>query len=109
LQVERGTDFRAWRTQWDAYCILSGLSEQAPALQVQALTLCFSRETLLVVENLGLTAAQREKAKDIISALERHVDGHINESVERKKFRRRLQEPGENFDDYLVSLRDLVH
>jgi hypothetical protein len=30
----------------------------------------------LVVENLGLTA---EKAKDIISALERHVDGHIKE------------------------------
>jgi hypothetical protein len=61
----------------------------------------FLRETLLVVENLGLTAAQTEKAKDIISALERHVDGHINKSVERRKFRHQLQEPGENF---LVSL-----
>ena len=45
LQVDRGTDFKAWKTQWDAYCNLSGLKDQNQAMQVQALTLCFSRET----------------------------------------------------------------
>ena len=75
---------------------------------MQALTLCFSRDTLRIVDNLGLTTAQRGKTRDIIAAIERHVDGQINESVECHKFRRRIQQPGETFDDYLVSLRDLA-
>ena len=108
LQVDRGTDFKAWKTQWDAYCSLSGLKDQAQALQVQALTLCFSRETLMIVDNLGMSAAQRARASDIIQAVQQYVDGHINESVERRNFRRRTQQPGEAFDDFLVALRELA-
>jgi len=44
----------------------------------------------------------------IIAALKKYVDGHINETVERRNFRRRFQQPGESFDNYLVSLRELV-
>ena len=46
LQVHRGMDFKAWKTQWDAYISLSGLDTQAATKQVQALTLCFSHETV---------------------------------------------------------------
>ena len=49
LQVDRGSDFAAWKLQWDSYRSLSGLAEQGAATQVQALTLCFSRDTLSVV------------------------------------------------------------
>ena len=59
LQVDRGTDFRAWKSQWDAYLSLSRLSTQAASKQVQALTLCFSRETITIVENLALKEVQR--------------------------------------------------
>ena len=45
LQVDRGTDFEAWKTQWTSYSTLSGLSGESAATQVQALTLCFLRET----------------------------------------------------------------
>ena len=107
LQVDRGSDFKAWKTQWEAYCSLSGLGDQSQAKQVQALTLCLSKETLTVVENLGLTAEQRGRVQDIILAIQQYVDGHLNESVERRNFRRRKQQPGETFDDYLVALRDL--
>jgi hypothetical protein len=27
LQVDRGSDFKAWRSQWDAYFCLSGLDK----------------------------------------------------------------------------------
>ena len=84
LQVDRGTDFKAWKTQWDAYCNLSGLKDQNQAMQVQALTLCFSRETIMIVDNLGLSVGQRGKVKNITEAIQ---DGHINESVERRNFR----------------------
>ena len=87
---------------------LSGLSEEPPTKQVQALTLCFSRETLTIVDNLGLSSEDLKKVTSIISAIKKYVAGHINESVERRNFRRRTQQPGESFDDYLVSLRELV-
>ena len=108
LQVDRGTDFKAWKSQWEAYLSLSGLGAQAPAKQVQALTLCFSRETVTIVDNLGLTERQRGSVPEIVAAIQRHVEGHINESVERRTFRRRHQQPGETFDDFLVSLRELA-
>ena len=108
LQIDRGSDFSAWQKQWESYMSLSGLSEEPPTKQVQALTLCFSRETLTIVDNLGLSTEDLKKVTSIISAIKKYVAGHINESVERRNFRRRTQQPGESFDDYLVSLRELV-
>ena len=75
---------------------------------VQALTLCFSRETVTVVDNLGMTVAQRGSVDEIISAIEQYVRGQLNESVERRNFRQRVQQEGESFDDFLVALRELA-
>ena len=61
-----------------------------------------------IIDNLGLTATQRGKVEDIVVAMEHYVNGQINESVERRTFRRRTQQPGESFDDFLVSLRELA-
>ena len=108
LQVDRGSDFKAWKAQWQAYYSLSGLSRETAATQVQALTLCFSRETIPIVENLGLSLAQRGSVASVIKAIEDYVQGQINETVERRNFRKRVQQPGESFDDFLVSLRELV-
>lgn len=49
LQVDFGSDFQAWKRQWQAYFSLSGLDAQPPTKQIQALTLCFSRETVSIV------------------------------------------------------------
>jgi len=100
IQIDRGTDFIAWCTQWEVYGSLSGLDQQVAAKQVKALMLCFSRETLAVVQNLGLTEHQMKDPAEIIVALQRYVDGHINETVERRNLRRRVQQPGETFDDF---------
>ena len=108
LQVDRGADFVAWKTQWSSYVSLSGLGEESAETQVHALILCFSRETLSIVDNLGLTTDQRKDTQAIIAAIKRYVDAHINESVERRNFRKRIQQRGETFDDYLVALRELV-
>ena len=76
--------------------------------QVKALTLCLSRETLAIVQNLGLTEDQMKDSAEIIEAMQRYVDGHINETVERRNFHQRTQQPGESFDDFLISLRELA-
>ena len=107
-QIDRGTNFTAWRAQWDAYATLSGLDKEALDKQVKALTLCFSREMLTVVDNLSLFEEQRGKVAQIIEAIERYVEGHVNESVEQRNFRQRMQHPGESFNDFLVSLQELT-
>ena len=40
--------------------------------------------------------------------MQKYVDGHINETMKRHKFRRWTQQQGETFDDYLISLRELA-
>ena len=104
--MDRGSDFTAWKAQWDSYASLSGLNGEDEAKQVQALTLCFSRETLTIVQNLGLSEDERKSVSTIIVAIKRYIEGHINESVERRNFRKRTQQPGETFDDFLISLRE---
>ena len=70
LQVDRGTDFTAWRTQWESYCTLSGLAKEHQSKQAKALMLCFSRETIADVQNLGLTEGQLKDTREIIEATE---------------------------------------
>ena len=82
--------------------------ELGTAKQVKALMLCLSRETLAIVHNLGLSEAQMKKPSAIIEAMQKYVDGHINETMERHKFRRLTQQQGETFDDHLISLRELA-
>jgi len=108
LQVDRSSDFTAWQTQWESYISLSRLSEESAVRQVQALTLCFSCETLTIVDNLSLTTEEHKSVTSIICHIKKYVAGHINKSVERRNFHHRTQQPGESFDDYLVSLRELV-
>ena len=64
LTVDRGTDFAAWRTQWES----SGLAQEDAAKQVKALTLCLSRDTFGIVYNLALSEAQMKKTSTIIDA-----------------------------------------
>ena len=44
----------------------------------------------------------------IIAAIKKYIDGHVNKSIERRNFRRHTQQPGECFDDFLLTLRDLI-
>ena len=54
-----------------------------------------------------MTATQHNTSTTFFS-FRYFADGHINESVERRTFRRRVQQPGETFDDFLISLRELA-
>ena len=60
------------------------------------------------MDNLGLTEDQRKSDKEIVTAIEAYVNRQIYDSVEQRTFRSRVQQEGETFDDYLVSLRELA-
>ena len=108
LEVDKGSDFIAWTDQWEAYRTLYGLSDEEATKQANVLRLCFTRDTLTTVNNLGLTQGQKNDRVAIIEALRNHVEGQINVKVERRNFRKRKQQLGETFDDFLCSLRELA-
>ena len=108
LEVDKGSDFIAWNDQWQAYRTLSGLSSEEATTQANVLRLCFTRDTLTTVNNLGLTKGQKNDPVAIVQALKHHVEGQINVTVERRNFRKRKQQLGETFDDFLCSLRELA-
>jgi len=93
--MDQGSDFESWKEQWTSYNILSGLTGETAATQVQVLTLCLSQETLTIVNNLGLTKGQKQDGSAIITAIKCHIDGHINESVEQHNLCRCMKQPGE--------------
>ena len=70
--------------------------------------LAFSRDTANVVDNLGLATEDKKKVAKIIEALTKHMEGAVNETVERRNFRKCRQHARETFDDYLVLLRELI-
>lgn len=74
------------------YITLSGLDKVSAAMKVQALTLCFLRETLMIIENLGLTEEQKG---DMDTTNKAHTDDHINMSMEWHKLRRHVQKQSE--------------
>ena len=67
FDIDRGSDFLAWEKQWNSYMTLSGLADSDAAIQVHALQFCMSRETLTIMENLGLTDAQKADQAQIIA------------------------------------------
>ena len=108
IQVDRDADFEAWKAQWTSYSTLSGLDDQSAATKVQVLTLCKSQEPLAIVNNLSLTKEQKQDATAIIAAIKHHINGQINESVEQRNLRCRMQQLGESFNDFLVALHKLA-
>ena len=59
LDVDRGSDFHAWEKQQNPYMTLSGFAGSDAAIKVHTLQYCMSRETLTIVDNLGLTESQK--------------------------------------------------
>jgi len=44
----------------------------------------------------------------VIQAMQEYMNGHVNETVAHRNFRRQQQQPGESFDDFMIALLELV-
>jgi len=85
IRVDQGTKFMAWCIQ---YSSLSELVKEEPATQVKVFMLHLSRETLSIAQNLGLIENWLKESQNIISAMRACVDGHVNNTVQQRNFRR---------------------
>ena len=83
LQLDHGSDFTAWHTQWESYKNLRIRIGKRIYYQTNTSPYAMSsREILSIIQNLGLTEEQRENVDEIIRAIKCYVEGHTNETVE---------------------------
>ena len=107
FSTDRGESFRAWKTRWSDYALLSGPSNQPPDIRMAVLRSCLSDEALKVVANLELPERQRTDTESVLQGLESYALGQVNCVLQRRTFNLRCQKEGESFDDFLTDLRDL--
>lgn len=69
----------------------------------------FTQDILIIVKNLEKSEDKWKSVTAIIAAIKHYIEGHINKSIERRNFHRRIQQPGETFNNFLVSLCELVN
>ena len=58
--------------------------------------------------HLPLEKESKENLDEVLKALERHIDGSINEVYERREFWKRTQQEKESFASYLMALQELA-
>ena len=109
-ELDLSTDwnaFRLWNGRLDDHFLLSGIEDMKPRHQMATLRACLSCETLRIVGNRELQETEKNITV-ILQRLEDYAIGQVNEVVERKWFNSRIQAEGETFNNFVMSLRDLV-
>ena len=108
LSVDRGERFITWKSRWQDYALLSKLSTKESEVQMAIFRSCLDDETLKVMRQLTVAEGDEKKPDKYIEKLEEHANGLLNVTIERRNLNLRTQQEGETFDDFLISLKELL-
>ena len=121
--AEDRADWEVWLEQWEAFLITSGIARlrvtganndeteerQAVLAQIKrgALFSAFSTATIKIVNRLNLNANQKTNAANVIRALGIYIDRKMNKRVYRRQLAKRVLQPGESIEAFVVAQKDL--
>ena len=108
LSVDRGERFITWKSRWQDYALLSKLSTKEPDIQMAVFRSCLDDETLKIMRQLTVAEGDEKDPDKYIEKLEEHANGLLNVTIERRNLNLRIQQEGETFDDFLISLKELL-
>ena len=100
--------FATWLQRWEDYTELSGLDLESAEKQSKVMRFCLDDETLNIVQNAGLSEAQKRRPENIVQAIRNYIYGNVNIYMERENFVRRKQNSSESVKKYMVNLRELA-
>ena len=63
---------------------------------------------MTIIDNFPIPTSNRIDVKEIIRHLQLYARRQLNETVEHHNLAKRQQQPGERFEDFLTSIRDLT-
>ncbi len=97
-----------WHNAFANYLLAIGGESYSNDRKKAILLHCLGLEGQRIYHTLPEDSTGRNPYSKATNALKEHFMPYINPVSERKKFRRRSQNPGESIDAYLASLRDLA-
>ena len=104
LSVDRYAAFKAWRTPWEDYVIITELDRKPNQYQCAMLRYTSTEETQEIYQSLNITSNDINTA---IEELKKFVRGIVNETLERHTSSQRVQEETETFDDFVTDIKIL--
>ena len=100
--------WRIFRKRWTNYALLTGLDQQSREFQVAMLENCLADDTLQLMNGFSFSTTDDERTvNEILHKLEHYAVGDVNETMERFLFHQRVQNEGEDFQNFLTEVRRL--
>ena len=106
--LEQADAWAKWIKRFERYSIASGLKEKSNAEQVNTLLYAMgeSADDILATLRVDETKVSYEEIK---TALDNYFGARRNVIVERARFNRRIQKPGESIDSFIQDLYRLAN
>lgn len=117
LGSEARADWIRWKEDWNDYSIIQDIPSKPAEMQLALFRMALGPDgkkilrhqpTPVTTDRTGQeTPMDSNKVETLIKMMEIAVNGEINDTFERYRFRHRLQREDEIFDEFLTDLREL--
>ena len=100
-------EFEVWRSKFEGYSLLVGLDSMPPAQQRAALFALLDDDWSRIVR-FSIPVQQDTPIQDIIAAMQQFLRRQRNVILDRRDFDSRSQQPGESFDEFFCTLKEIA-
>ena len=110
LEIHGADKWRKFKRAWASYSLATELDKKPEPVQVATLLTVIGEEAREVFSTFTGWAEEGDDAKigPVLQKFEQYCQPHRNIPFERYCFNRRVQEPGETYDQYRTALRKLA-
>lgn len=102
--------WKKFKRAWNNYSLATELNKKSEAVQVATLLTVIGEEAREVFSTFSDWAAEGDESKiaPVLAKFEAYCQPRKNVPFERYRFNRRVQEPGETYDQYRTALRKIA-
>jgi hypothetical protein len=104
----RSEEWERWRNRWTRYQSCSGLSSQEDSVRIDTMIYTMGQKAEDVLLSFRLPVEPAPSYSQVLKAFDKHFGVRVNVVLERQRFKRGLQGPGESVDDLLADLHRLA-
>ena len=107
--LQAAEKWKKFKLAWDNYSLATELNDKSEAIQVATLLTVIGEEAREVFSTFAwTTAGNSAKIGPVLTKFEEYCQPRKNVPFERYLFNRRVQEPGETYDQYRTALLKLT-
>ena len=97
--------FKVFKLQWNYYSVATNVATKPASQQVAMLMSIMGADGVMLVEELNLTAAEKDSTSTILQKMEAQLVPKRDKRVERAEFQTMSQREAEGIDDYVKRLK----